>query len=221
MQKPVLLFDLDGTLIDSAIGITRCAAYALEQMQIAVPNEAQLRRWIGPPLRDSFAPLFDFDVDKTEQAVVHYRERFEHTGWAEHEIYGGIEHALFALQQAGYRMAVVTAKNEPHAVKIVSNFSFADVFETVVGASIDGRISYKSQLIEIAMQRMNLQASQCVMIGDRHMDIEGAKHHQMASAGVLWGFGSHQELQQAGADLLLERPEQLSSLGAQFSSAPL
>jgi phosphoglycolate phosphatase len=207
--KPVLFFDLDGTLIDSAIGITRCAAHALQQMNVSVPDEQQLRRWIGPPLRDSFAPLFNFDSVKTEQAVLHYRERFEHTGWAEHEIYADIESTLRALQQSGYRMAVVTAKNEPHAVKIVSSFPFASVFETVSGASLDGRISYKSQLIEIAMQRMNLGPEQCVMIGDRHMDIEGAKHHRMRSVGVLWGFGSIDELQQAGADALVERPEGL------------
>jgi phosphoglycolate phosphatase len=178
-------------------------------MKVDVPDEQQLRRWIGPPLRDSFAPLFDFDAEKTEQAVLHYRERFEHTGWAEHEIYAGIESTLHALKQAGYRLAVVTAKNEPHAVKIVSNFPFASVFETISGASLDGRISYKSQLIEIAIQRMNLVPEQCVMIGDRHMEIEGAKHHRMRSIGVLWGFGSHEELQEAGADVLVRQPGEL------------
>ena len=207
----ILFFDLDGTLIDSAIGITRCVAYALEKSGEPVPPEQELRRWIGPPLRDSFAPLLK-DAEKTEAAVGFYRERFETDGWAEHTVYAGIENVVETLAKRGHRLAVVTAKNDGHARKIIEHLPFGHHFEMISGASLDGRISYKSQLIQIAMESMQVEAKDCVMIGDRHMDIEGAQHHQMANVGVLWGFGGFDELSRANATHIIERPEQLLTL---------
>lgn len=207
----ILFFDLDGTLIDSAIGITRCVAYAMEQSGEPVPPEHELRRWIGPPLRDSFGPLLN-DTEKTEAAVAFYRERFETHGWAEHEVFDGIPGVIESLSEQGHRLAVVTAKNEQHARKIIEHLPFGHHFEMISGASLDGRISYKSQLIEIAMQGMRVDAVDCVMIGDRYMDIEGARHHGIRSIGVLWGFGSMEELSNAKADHLIEKPEQLLTL---------
>jgi phosphoglycolate phosphatase len=207
----VLFFDLDGTLIDSAVGITRCVAYALEKSGEPVPAEQELRRWIGPPLRDSFAPLLN-DAEKTEAAVVFYRERFETHGWAEHQVYGGIALVVETLAKRGHRLAVVTAKNDGHARKIIQHLPFGHYFEMISGASLDGRISYKSQLIEIAMESMRVEAKDCVMIGDRHMDIEGAKHHGVSSIGVLWGFGGFEELSLAKADHIIDKPEQLLTL---------
>lgn len=215
MTRTVLL-DLDGTLIDSAIGITRCVAHALQRMDIPVPDESALRRWIGPPLRESFGPLFGFDPQRTEQAVAFYRERFDDLGWKEHAIYPGVAEAIAALQRDGARLAVVTAKNEVHAERIVRHFDFAEAFETVSGASMDGRISHKPQLIAQALQRMELRASQCLMVGDRHMDIEGAKHHAMPGIGVLWGFGEEAELREAGADALIAHPRELAALPTRF-----
>jgi phosphoglycolate phosphatase len=207
-----LFFDLDGTLIDSAVGITRCVAYALKKMDVLVPPQAQLRRWIGPPLRESFAPFFNGDLDKTESAVLHYRERFETHGWAEHTLYPEIENTLEQLAKQGHRLAVVTAKNEPHAIKIIENYPFAKHFDTVSGSTLDGRISHKAQLIEQALQRLNLAAGDCVMIGDRYMDIEGAQHHGMRSVAVSWGFGSAEELNQAKPTFVINSPTQLVTL---------
>jgi len=207
----ILFFDLDGTLIDSAIGITRCVAYALEKSGEPIPPQQELLRWIGPPLRDSFGPLLK-DAEKTEAAVGFYRERFESLGWAEHRVYDGIENVIETLAKRGHRLAVVTAKNDGHARKIVEHFSFGHHFEMISGASLDGRISYKSQLIEIAMNTMQVNAEDCIMIGDRHMDIEGARHHQMTSVGVLWGFGGAEELSRAKASHLIDKPEQLLAL---------
>jgi phosphoglycolate phosphatase len=210
-----LFFDLDGTLIDSALGITRCVAHALEKMQVSVPAEAELRSWIGPPLRESFAPFFNYDVEKTETAVAHYRERFETHGWAEHVLYPEIESMLDQLFHKGHQLAVVTAKNEAHARKIIQHYPFATHFETISGSTPDGRISHKAQLIEQALQRLNLNAADCVMIGDRYMDIEGAQHHGMRSVAVSWGFGSHEELTRAAPSFFVHSPSQLVTL---FSS---
>ncbi|MBW3550855.1 MAG: HAD hydrolase-like protein [Proteobacteria bacterium] len=206
-----LLFDLDGTLIDSAVGITRCVAHALTQMQQPVPSETELRRWIGPSLRASFGPLFE-DPAHVEHAVEHYRERFERHGWAEHEPYPGIDGVIEALHAAGHRLVVVTAKNEPHARKIIDHLPFGHRFVDVIGATLDGRLSDKPELIGEALQRLALAPADCWMIGDRRMDIEGARHHAMRNIGVLWGFGGEPELLAAGADHLVASPAQLPAL---------
>lgn len=210
-MKPPLFFDLDGTLIDSAVGITRCVAHALTQMQHPVPPQAELLRWIGPSLRTSFAPLLG-DPLRVEAAVAHYRDRFESHGWAEHEVYAGIGDTIEALHAAGHRLAVVTAKNEPHARKIIDHLPFGHRFDDVIGATADGRLSHKPELIAEALQRLALPPGECWMIGDRHMDIDGARHHGMRSVGVLWGFGGGVELRAAGADHLASAPAELPLL---------
>lgn len=207
----VLFFDLDGTLIDSAAGITRCVAHALEKLGEPVPPREDLRRWIGPALRDSFGPLLN-DAARTEQAVAFYRERFESHGWAEHEVYAGIADAIDGLAADGHRLAVVTAKNEPHAVKILAHLPFGHHFETISGATLDGRLSHKPELIAEALDRLGVDAGACWMIGDRRMDIEGANHHGMRSVGVAWGFGGETELRAAGATEIVHRTAQLRAL---------
>ena len=206
-----LLFDLDGTLIDSAAGITRCVVYALEKLGEPIPDEAALRRWIGSPLRTSFGPLLG-DAARTERAVELYRERFDALGWSEHTIYTGITDALRTLHATGHRLAVVTAKNQPHAERIVAHLPFGGLFEAVSGASLDGAIGEKPELIAQALDRLRVAAADCWMIGDRHMDIEGANHHRMRSVGVLWGFGDERELREAGATRLCARPGDLPDL---------
>lgn len=213
-----LFFDLDGTLIDSAVGITRCVAYSLERMGHPGLGDTELRRWIGPALRVSYGRLFDAPTD-IERAVALYRERFEIEGWREHTIYDGIGDAVEAAHAAGWRLAVVTAKNEPHARKIVDTLPFGGRFREVVGATLDGRLSHKPELIAEALARFGIDADRaaasCTMIGDRHMDIEGAVHHRMRGIGVLWGFGDESELRDAGAHALARTPADLAALFAQ------
>lgn len=200
-----LFFDLDGTLIDSAVGITRCVAYSLERMGHPGLTTSELRTWIGPALRVSYATLFASAAD-VERAVELYRERFETDGWREHTIYDGIGETVEALHAAGHRLAVVTAKNEPHARKIIETLPFGHRFEQIVGATLDGRLSHKPELIAEALSRLSLSTTDCIMIGDRHMDIDGARHHGMHGIGVLWGFGSTAELTAAGSSALVASP---------------
>jgi len=206
-----IFFDMDGTLIDSEVGITRCVAHALTQMGLAVPPDDELRRWIGPSLRVSFAPLLAGD-EEVEAAVQHYRDRFETHGWIEHKIYAGIGEAVEALHAAGHTLAVVTAKNEPHARRIAEHLPFGHRFVDVIGATVDGSRSHKPELIAEALRRLDVAADDCWMIGDRHMDIEGARHHGMRHVGVLWGFGGEAELRQAGAERLVSHPMELAAL---------
>ncbi len=210
-MRHTLFFDLDGTLIDSVVGITSCVAYALESLGEPVPDAIALRRWIGPPLRASFGPLLG-DAERTERAVELYRARFEAIGWSEHTVYPGIACAVRALHAAGHRLAVVTAKNQPHAERIVAHLPFGDLFETVSGATSDGRIGEKPELIAVALERLGVVPKDCWMIGDRHMDIDGARHHGMRSVGVLWGFGEADELRNAGATRVCAEPAALMRL---------
>ncbi|WP_442683691.1 HAD hydrolase-like protein [Stenotrophomonas sp. JC08] len=211
MSRDVLFFDLDGTLIQSSEGVTRCVAYALEKMGQPVPAMPELRKWIGPALRTSFAPVFG-DTERVERAVALYRERFESDGWKEYELYPGIEAVVRSLKADGHRMAIVTAKTESHAQRIVEHLPFGDCFEDVTGASLDSARSHKPQLVGEALRRLSLQPEQCWMIGDRRMDIEGARHHGMRNIGVLWGFGGREELQAAGAHALAATPDELVTL---------
>lgn len=213
MSRATLFFDLDGTLIDSVVGITRCIAHALTQLEHPIPSEAELRGWIGPSLRTSFMPLLG-DPAKVEAAIEHYLERFESHGWLEHQVYAGVGETIEALHAEGHRLAVVTAKNEPHARKILAHLPFGHRFGDIIGATVDGRLSHKKDLIGEALRRLSLEPDACWMIGDRRMDIEGARHHGMRNVGVLWGFGGEEELRDAGATRLARAPDQLQPLFA-------
>jgi phosphoglycolate phosphatase len=203
-----LFFDLDGTLINSQTGIFRCAEYALQQLNRPVPNADVLAGWIGPPLRDSFATVLETSA-LVEEAIRLYRERYDREGWCEHNIYDGIGDAVTALHEAGHTLAVVTSKNEPHARRIVEHLPFGDCFVDVIGATLDGRLSHKPELIAEAMQRLRLLPKNIAMIGDRRMDMEGARFHNLRGIGVLWGFGDAAELLGAGADALAAQPADL------------
>ena len=204
------LFDLDGTLIDSEIGILGCVRHALTQLGVAHP--AQMRHWIGPPLRHSFAPLLDHDHDRVEQAVEFYHERFHAIGWQEHSVYPGIETMIGRLQAAGHTLAVVTSKPERHARPIIEHLPFGGSFSRLYGPDPSSPHSEKASMIAAALADFGVEPEQAVMIGDRHFDIDGAVANRVRGIGVLWGFGSRAELEKAGADALARDPEQLAQL---------
>jgi phosphoglycolate phosphatase len=208
----VFFFDLDGTLIDSEPGIVRGITHSLQQLGQTSPAPEQLREWIGPPLRDSFHAYFNGDTALVAQALALYRERYDSIGWTEHSVFDGIPELIASLHSAGHRMAVVTSKNERAARRIIEHVSFGRYFENVIGTSDDGSRRFKADLIAEALRRLDLQSAQCVMVGDRRMDVEGANHHRMRSIGVLWGFGDEAELRRAGAGALAGSPQQLLPL---------
>lgn len=204
------LFDLDGTLIDSELGILGCVRHALTQLGVEHP--AQMRHWIGPPLRHSFAPLLDHDHERIELAVEYYHQRFERSGWREHTVYPGIAAMIAHLQEAGHTLAVVTSKPERHARPIVENLPFGHAFSRLYGPDPSSPHSEKASMIAAALADFGAAPEQAAMIGDRHFDIDGAVANRVRGVGVLWGFGSREELEKAGAAQLAETPAHLATL---------
>ncbi|HEX8776880.1 MAG TPA: HAD hydrolase-like protein [Rhodanobacter sp.] len=204
------LFDLDGTLIDSEPGITACIRHALAKL--GVPAPADLRPWIGPPLRHSFAPLLGHDAERIEAAVDYYHERFATLGWREHAVYPGIAAAIGRLQAAGHAMAVVTSKPERHARPIIEHLPFGKAFARLYGPDPCSPHSEKASMIAAALADFGASPGQAAMIGDRRFDVEGAVANRVRGIGVLWGFGSREELELAGAHELARDPQHLAEL---------
>lgn len=204
------LFDLDGTLIDSEIGILGCVRHALTQLGVEHPTE--MRHWIGPPLRHSFAPLLDHDHDRIELAVDYYHERFHAIGWQEHTVYPGIDTMIERLQAAGHMLAVVTSKPERHAWPIIEHLPFGKAFSRLYGPDPSSAHSEKATMIRAALEDFGAKPEETAMIGDRHFDIDGAVANRVRGLGVLWGFGSREELEKAGAHALARDPDHLAEL---------
>ncbi|WMT77255.1 HAD family hydrolase [Bradyrhizobium sp. Ash2021] len=193
-----IFFDLDGTLTDPKPGITRSIQYALQKLDQPVPSQDELTWCIGPPLRDSFVTLLGGD-SRTDLAVTLYRERFGDVGLYENAVYPDIEHILGALKQSHGRLFVATSKARVFAERIIEHFGLGSYFEQVFGAELDGTRVHKSDLLAYSLDKAAVEASRALMIGDRSHDIIGAKNNGMDALGVLYGYGSREELIEAGA----------------------
>ncbi len=201
----VIFFDLDGTLTNPKPGITRSIQYALRKLDRVAPSEDDLTWCIGPPLRASFATLLG-DAGLAEEAVSLYRERFADIGLYENEVYGGIHDILSGLSGTGHRLFVATSKPWVYAERIIDHFEMAPYFERVFGAELDGQRSDKSELLGYAVQTAQVDPLQAIMIGDRSHDIVGARNNAMTAIGVLYGYGTEDELKAAGAHHVCATP---------------
>jgi phosphoglycolate phosphatase len=205
-----LLFDLDGTLTDPFAGITKCISYALDMLGRELPPRESLRWCIGPPLKDSFAKLLASDDDAlTEKALAFYRERFGTVGLFENEVYDGIPEVLEALQKNGHTLYVATSKPAVYAERIIDHFGFHHHFKYIFGSELDGTRSDKTNLISHILQKELIAPSETLMIGDREHDMIGAKENGIYGFGVLWGYGTKDELENSGAHAFFRTPREL------------
>jgi len=205
-----IIFDLDGTLTDPGSGITNSIMYSLKKFNIE-SERSTLYKFIGPPLRESFSVYYGFDKAQAEQAVQYYREYFSEKGIFENEIYPGIYNLLEELHLLNRRLYIATSKPQEYAERILDYFDIGKYFEFVSGSNMDGSMSAKSDLIDLIIPRIDKDAlHETIMVGDRKYDIEGAKHHHIDSAAVLYGYGEKSELLEAGPTYLVESPELLS-----------
>lgn len=208
-----LLFDLDGTLTDSGAGIINSVLYALKKFGIEVEDRTQLYAFIGPPLAESFQKFYHFSQEQALQAVCYYREYFSEKGIFENKVISGIDTLLNELNCFGKKLVVATSKPEEYTIKILEHFNLISYFQFVAGATMDETRNTKTAVIAYALEHINAASkSEVVMIGDRKHDIEGAKDNEIDSIGILFGYGDRKELEQAGANYIVENVEELRTL---------
>ena len=211
MTARVLLFDLDGTLTDPRPGIVGCIRFALDRLRVSCPSDEVLAGYIGPPLRGTFATLLDTsDADRIEEALLLYRQRFADKGLYENKIYAGVPAMLDSVGHVARAAYVATSKPAVYAERIVSHFQLGHHFRKVYGAELDGRRDDKAELLAHLLATEGVEPSASVMVGDRSADIIAAKANEVRSIGVLWGYGSEEELTDAGADMLCRTPSELA-----------
>ncbi|HEM3489060.1 TPA: HAD family hydrolase [Streptococcus suis] len=207
-----ILFDLDGTLTDSGQGILNSVAYALEKMGIEEPDIANLNRFIGPPLYESFSRFYQLSPEDTQSAVDAFRVYFKEKGMFENQLYPGIIPLLEELRTAGKTLVIATSKPEIFAKQILEHFSIAHYFDVIAGASLDSSRISKADVIGYAINQLEAFPHHAVMIGDREHDIEGAHKHQLPAIGVLYGYGNKQEFEKAGATMIVENVQDLKRI---------
>lgn len=211
MKKKYVLFDLDGTLTDSQEGIMNSIEYALDYFGIQVEDRAALRPWLGPPLVDSLMKYHGFDREQALKGVEKYREYFDIKGIFENRVYDGMEALLSGLQAEGYILMTATSKPEVAAKRITDHFGLTKYFTFVGGASLDDSRVHKGDVIRYVLESNQIQdLSEVMMVGDRENDIMGAKQNGLESIGVLYGYGSRDELEAAGADHIAETVEDIA-----------
>lgn len=211
-----ILFDLDGTLTDPKLGITSSVQYALRALGIEEPSLEKLEPFIGPPLADSFEEFYGLKEEQVEMAIAKYRERFRDQGIYENEIYPGIAEMLAALKANGKKLSIASSKPTPFVERILDYFDIRMYFDHIIGSNLDGTRSRKEEVVGEALRQMlpagmtpAEKKASVAMVGDRKFDIEGAREHGITSVGVSFGYAPEGELEQAGADYIVDTVDAL------------
>lgn len=204
MNRRTILFDLDGTLTDPGLGITNSILYALGKMGMEQPPREALYRFIGPPLVEEFQKVYGVTRETSLAMVKHFQVYFADRGIYENSLYEGIPAMLERLKCAGHHLVVATSKPEVFACRVLEHFDLMEFFDAVAGSTIDETRTAKSEVIAYALEKSDGSKEKAVMVGDRKHDVAGAKANGLRALGVLYGYGSRQELVDAGVDLLAE-----------------
>lgn len=210
MTSKSIFFDLDGTLTDSGEGIFNCAELALRHFGLPIPTRQEMRVFVGPPLRETFAK-FGVPADGIETAMEVYRSRYNTVGLFENTPYPGIRDLLKRLQSDGYRLFVATSKPESMAVRILEKFDLARYFEIICGATFDKSRDCKEAVIAYLLEQTG-DPSKAIMVGDTAYDVIGAKAHGIPTVGVAWGYGKTEDMINAGAAAIANDMEMLYEL---------
>ena len=203
-----ILFDLDGTLTDSGLGITKAVQYALGQMGYEVPPRESLFTFVGPPLHKSFQKYCGIDEAGAVEAVRQFRVYYnEMGGILENEVYAGIPEMLDALKKAGKRLVIATSKPQAPAERVMRHFGLDVYVPEIVGGADDTR-NTKGKVIAWALQELGIDPTTAIMVGDREHDIQGAAENGIGAIGITWGYGDRAELENAGAKAVFDTPEE-------------
>ena len=207
-----VLFDLDGTLTDPFEGITGGVLYALEHLGYDCPPRRELTSFIGPPLLDEFMRRFGMDEQTAQEAVRLYRVYYADKGLFENSVTDGAPELLSALRAAGRTVCLATSKPEPFARRILDHFGLTQYFDYIGGATFDGRISAKADVVRLVLEKTAADPLRSVLVGDRFHDIEGARAAGIRCIAVLTGFGSREEFAEHHADYVAENLAQVGSI---------
>ena len=209
-MKKTILFDLDGTITDSGEGIINCVIYALERFGLPIPDRNSLRCFVGPPLHESFIKQ-GIPAERAEEAVAVYRERYVPTGMFENTPYPGIREVLDNLKSGGHTLYVASSKPEWMCVEILKHFELDQYFEQICGATMDTSRTNKEAVIAYLMEQ-NGRPDNMIMVGDTKFDVLGAKFHGIPCVGVSWGYGTVDEMREAGAAAIAFSMKELSDI---------
>lgn len=205
-----ILFDLDGTLTDSGDGIIKAIQYSLKYFGIEVKDLDDLRKFVGPPLRDSYKKFYSFDDEKAEIGIEKFREYYIDKGIYENKVYDGIEDTLKTLKENGKTLIIATSKPEVHAKIVLEHFNLTKYFDFIGGADLEETRVKKGDVIKYALEQAKItDLSKAIMIGDREYDIIGARDNNIKSIGVLYGYGDVVEFTQARASYVVKTPKDL------------
>ncbi len=212
-----VLFDLDGTLSNSKEGITKCVQYALQHFGIEEPDRDKLEMFIGPPLVDSFMKFYNMSLEQAKEATAKYRERYRPIGIHETSMYPGVRECIEELKKQGYVIGMASSKPEGYCKIILEDFGILDYFDDVVGATMDGRIDSKEEVLQEVFRRWKTYGkNEICLVGDSIFDVEGANLVGIACIAVTYGFGDVEEMRAAGAaafvDNLIELPAVLEKM---------
>ena len=208
-----ILFDLDGTIVDSAPGITATLAYTFEQLGLPIPSPAELVAWVGPPILDSFRDLAGFTPEQSQRALTIYRPEYLRHGAFDAKVYSGVEEVLKAIRASDVPLSLATSKPETPARLILEHYDLLKYFDVITGASDDEVRSAKADVVEEALRRLvsiGADVSNTVMVGDRSHDVHGAAAHDVPTIFVRWGYGSPAE--EVGTIAVVDSAEQLLPL---------
>ena len=210
-----VLFDLDGTISNSKEGITKSVQYALKSFGIEEPDLEKLTAFIGPPLVDSFQRYYNFTEEQAKEGATKFRERYAPIGVYECELFDGTKECLQTLKEQGYRIGIASSKVEKFCYVVLDTLGVSEYFDDVVGATLDGTISTKEEVLEEVFRRwadINIGKDEACLVGDTIFDINGAKEHDIPCVAVTFGFGDAKELQEAGAVALCDHFSQLPEI---------
>ena len=205
--KNIILFDLDGTITDSKKGIFASLSYALDYFQIKDKAEEKLQKFIGPPLVSAFIENYGMSEKEANIALVKYREFYSQKGIFMLSMYEGIDTLLKTLKKKGYKTALATSKPIFYAEKIIERIGLNSYFDDLCGATMDETMNEKGDIIRCVIEKNNYDKEEILMVGDRKQDILGAKQNHVVSLGVLYGYGSFEELKEAGCVYFAETVE--------------
>ncbi|OSY17256.1 Phosphoglycolate phosphatase [Bacillus mycoides] len=204
------LFDLDGTVTDPKKGIVNSVLYALEKVGIEELHVSELDSFIGPPIQQSFVERYNMNEGEVERAVFYFREYLKQRGLLENSVYEGIPNLLKQLKDTGNRLFIATSKPTIFARQVIEHFQLTNYFEDIIGSNLSGtRIKKEEIIAHILQQNEGLNKEEVVMSGDRKHDIIGANHNGIASIGVLYGYGSENELIEVSATHIAKDIEEL------------